>query len=213
MTDRSGKHWTEEEIEYLETYIGSLSMSAIAQKLGRTPEAVLSKAEKLGISNTKIACGMLTVRQLAKCLCIDDKAVKRMIINHGLPAKQRDFRIRRVKNGRNGAVNVKQLSYYINPKKFWKWAEEHKHLINWHNVPQYSLPFEPDWLDERRKEDFYRWANKRKPWTTEQDDQLWRLYYQENMPQKKIAEIMGRTSTGIEKRLKRLRDKRLQTIS
>lgn len=213
MADRNCKHWTEEEIEYLETYIGSLSMSAIAQKLGRTPEAVLSKAENLGIANTRVASGLFTMKQLAECLCVDGKTIKRMIDKHGLPASKRDFRIRRVKNGRNGAVNVKPLSYYIDIKKFWKWAEEHKDLFNWNKVPQYALPFEPDWLEERRKEDYYRWANKRKTWTPEQDEQLWRMYYQENMQQKDIAEIMGRTCIGVQRRLKRLRDKKLLVTS
>lgn len=212
MANQYTSGWSEEEIEYLEFNIGTWDLDRIAKKLGKTPEAVLSKADKLGIANTKVASGLLTMHEMAIALCVDDKTVKRLIVNHGLPAKQRDFRIKNKEVDENGKKKTKRLFYYIDVKSFWKWAAENKDLINWHQVPKYALPIEPEWLDERRKEDYYKWLKRRRPWTPEQDTQLWSMYYQEGMAQKEIALLLGRPVRGVEKRLKRLREKKLLAV-
>lgn len=205
MANQYTSGWTDQDIEFLENSIGVLSYDKIAKKLGKTPSAVDRKIDKLGIGNTKISSGMLTMHQLSKCLCIDDKKVKKLIVENGLPAKQKDFRI-------SDKNKTKRLLYYIEVREFWKWAEENKDLINWYQVPQYSLPPEPDWLEARRREDYPKWLKRRKPWTEEQDAQLWNLYYKEGKLQKEIAIIMAKTQCSVEKRLKRLREQKLLVV-
>ncbi|AFQ30432.1 sigma factor-like helix-turn-helix DNA-binding protein [Bacillus thuringiensis] len=204
--------WTEEEVDYLESNIGVWDFDRIAKKLGKTPKAVLKKAESLGIANTKVASGLYTMHEMAQALCLDDKTVKRLITNHGLPGKQRDFRIKNKEVDENGKKKSKRLFYYIDVTDFWKWAEANKDLINWHQVPKYALMPEPEWLEERRKTDYYKWANRRRPWTPEQDAQLWSMYYQEGMTQKEIATLLARSVNGVEKRLKRLREQKLVAV-
>jgi hypothetical protein len=205
MANQYTNGWTDQDIEFLENSIGVSSYDRIAKRLGKTPLAVESKAEKLGIGNTKISSGMLTMHELANCLCLDDKTVKRLIVNHGLPSVQKDFRIRKT-------TELKRLFTYIEVREFWKWAEGNKDLINWYQVPQYALTPEPEWLNERRKEDYYKWLKRRRPWTPEEDIQLWNLYYKDGLPQKEIAELMARPTSGVEKRLKRLREQKLVAV-
>lgn len=202
MANQYTSGWTEEAMRFLDESIGVLSFDKIAKKLGKTPQAVESKIDKLGIGNTKIACGCYTMHELALALCITDKKVKRLIIDKGLPAFQKDYRVS--KTGES-----KRLFYYIDIQKFWKWATANKDLINWYQVPQRSLPCEPEWLKERRKEDYYKWLKRSRPWTNEQDQRLWSLYYLENKSQKEIAEVMSRTVNSVERRLNRLRQQKL----
>ncbi|MBJ8108972.1 sigma-70 family RNA polymerase sigma factor [Bacillus cereus group sp. N6] len=205
MANQYTSGWTEKDIEFLENSIGVYSFDRIAKKLGKTPLAVESKAEKLGISNTKLASGFITVHELAQCLGVCSKVVKKFTENNGLPTTQRDFRIKK-KHG------TKRLLTYIDIDNFWKWAEGNKDLINWYQLPKYALTPEPEWLEERRKEDYQKWLKRPRPWTPEQDAQLWHLFYVEGKPQKEIGEIMHRTKNGVEKRLKRLREQKLIAV-
>lgn len=205
MANQYTSGWTEKDIEFLENSIGVYSFDRIAKKLGKTPLAVESKAEKLGISNTKLASGFITVHELAQCLGVCSKVVKKFTENNGLPTTQRDFRIKK-KHG------TKRLLTYIDIDNFWKWAEGNKDLINWYQLPKYALAPEPEWLEERRKEDYQKWLKRPRPWTPEQDAQLWHLFYVEGKPQKEIGEIMHRTKNGVEKRLKRLREQKLIAV-
>ncbi|TNP18980.1 sigma-70 family RNA polymerase sigma factor [Bacillus tropicus] len=205
MANQYTSGWTEKDIEFLENSIGVYSFDRIAKKLGKTPLAVESKAEKLGISNTKLASGFITIHELAQCLGVCSKVVKKFTENNGLPTTQRDFRIKK-KHG------TKRLLTYIDIDNFWKWAEGNKDLINWYQLPKYALTPEPEWLEERRKEDYQKWLKRPRPWTPEQDAQLWHLFYVEGKPQKEIGEIMHRTKNGVEKRLKRLREQKLIAV-
>lgn len=209
MANQYTSGWTDEDVAYLKDRIGSLSFDKIATKLGKTPLAVIRKAEKLGISNTKFASGLMTMHELASCLCVSDRVVKRLIVKNGLPAERKNFRSNY--SAKDGKKISKRLFYYIDVKQFWKWAENNKDLINWYQVPYLALPPEPEWLEDRRKEDYYKWVARPRPWTPEQDSQLWALYYREGIPQKKIANIMSRSKNGIEKRLKKLREIKLQS--
>lgn len=205
MANQYSNGWTEKDIEFLENSIGVYSYDRIAKKLGKTPTAVKSKVDKLGIGNTKLASGLITVHELAKCLCVCSKTVKKFAENHGLPTVQRDFRIKK-------EDGVKRLLTYIDIDKFWKWATENKDLINWYQLPKYALTPEPEWLEERRKEDYQKWLKRPRPWTPEQDAQVWHLFYTEGKTQKEIGVIMNRTKISIEKRIKKLREQKLVAV-
>ena len=208
MANQYTHAWTPEDIEILETSIGTMSFNAIAKKLGKTPGAVSRQADKLGISNTKLASGLVTMHELAQCLCTYDKKIKRLIDNEGLPGKRRDFRIRKALDGKGNRRNEKRLLYYIDVEEFWEWAEDHKDAFNWYPVPKNSLVPEPEWVDERRKEDYYKWNEVNFSWTDEKNEQLWRLFYEEDLKQKEIAVRLGCTHNAVRKQLFRLREKK-----
>jgi DNA-directed RNA polymerase specialized sigma24 family protein len=198
--------WSDEDVQVLLEGVGVLTFDGIARKLGKTPEAVESKLDKLGAANTKIASGLITMHELAIFLCVDDKVVKRLITNHGLPHYRKNFRrYEYAKKMVDGKRISKRLFYYINVEEFWKWAEENKDLINWHQVPEDALPPEPLWVNARRKEDFYKWLKRPRPWTPEQDNLLKQYYYTQGMTQKQCGTMLGRSESSVEKRLARLR--------
>lgn len=190
--------WTTEQIDILKSCVGKLTFDKIAKKVGKTPEAVESKLDKLGLANTKIASGLVTVHELAVTLKVDDKTVRRWIENRGLPAEKKNLRY----GNKNG---TKRLFTYISIEDFWKWASKHKDLINWYKLERNVLIPEPDWVEKRRKLDYYK-KPARKPWTPQADRKLWKLYYVDGLPQKEIAILMDRTLNSIERRLKRLRE-------
>lgn len=206
MPKNNQKLWTVEQNHYLELNIGVKSFTQIAKKLGRSPKAIQRQAEKLGISNTKVASGKLSVHMLATALNLADKTVKKLIVQNGLPTVQFDFRY----NSKD-EKQPKRLSYYIDIQEFWNWAKDNKQLINWYKVEKNALPLEPEWIAEQRKADYYDWGNQKKLWNRDEDNLLWNMYYQQGLSQKEIAENLSRTVAGVQRRLKRLRDKRLAT--
>lgn len=52
------------------------------------------------------------MHEMAQALCLDDKTVKRLITNHGLPGKQRDFRIKNKEVDENGKRKAKDFLLY-----------------------------------------------------------------------------------------------------
>lgn len=203
--------WTDEQKSFLANHVGDWSFEKIAKKLGKTAGAVESQIDKMGIANTKLSSGFLTMHELAIGLCVSDKKVKRLIDKCGLPAERKDFRAGdRYSYDEDGNKKEKRLFYYINMDKFWKWAEKNKDEINWHQVPKYAFAYEPSWLDERRKEDYYKWLKRKRQYTSEQDHLLLHLYYNQGLKQKEIALLLGRSTGSVEKRLKRLREQNKQ---
>lgn len=199
MANQYTNAWTVEDERYLEENIGTVTFNTIAKSLGKTTGAVITKAEKLGISNTKVACGLITINELSNILCVEWKVLKGWIDQYDLPAKRRNFR----EYKRN-----KRCFYYIDIEEFWKWASLNKDLINWFPLERQALPLEPEWVEERRKSDYYKWITRRRYWTPEEDSKLWSMYYDQGITQKEIANTLLRTERAIEKRLKRLRELR-----
>lgn len=196
--------WSDEEVDILMESVGVLTFDGIARKLKKTPRAVESKLDKLGMANTKFASGMITMHELSVALGIDDKVVKRWIDNKELPHIRKNFRYGEY-NERRGREK-KRLFYYINVDEFWAWAGKNKDVLNWHRVPEDALPPEPLWVNPQRKIDFYKWEKQRSAWSEEQDKLLWQYYYQDNLPQKQIAMLLGKTVSRVEKRLRKLRE-------
>ncbi|MEK1828921.1 hypothetical protein AAAC51_07175 [Priestia megaterium] len=107
MGNQYSHKWSEEDFELLDKYVGKMSIDAIANKLGRTPIAVARQIDKIGIGDMQVASNSITIHALAKHLNVHDKKIKKLVVEHGLPAKRRDFRIRRTKSGNLNERNEK----------------------------------------------------------------------------------------------------------
>lgn len=195
MTNQYTDGWSHQEEELLLNYVGHLSFEEISKKLKkRSVSAVERKVERMGIANTQIMSGMVTVHHLSQILGISDKTIYRWADKHDFPIHKKNLR-----NKGTRSFN------YVSVSEFWNWAANHKNRINWFKVEPLVLIPEPDWVEQRRKEDFYKKPPK-KVWSLEDDLKVWHLYYTEGLPQKEIAIIMELTQNSIEKRLKRLRE-------
>lgn len=203
MIENHQKQWTPELDSKLEEMVSSnRTYRTIAKALGRSQEAIERRIVRLGIEDKHLATGTLSAKALAEIVGVDPSTViKYWIKENGLPAQQKSFR---------GDKNKKHKPYYIFPEDFWEWAESRKKYIQFSKIERGILLPEPDWLEEELKFEFHHpLAKQRKIWTDEEDDQLWHMYYTKGMLQKEIAQQLKRTKSSVEKRLKRLRIKRL----
>lgn len=187
-----GRLWTPEEEQFLQENVGKFSLSVIAKRLGRTVEAVETRLHRLGIGETKFMSGCLTANELARVIKIDHHSVVNWIKKHGLPAKQKITR-------------VKARYYLIDPKDFWKWAEENKDKVPFARIEPNSLPPEPDWVKaEREREWMENPRRQQEKWTSEEDERLEQLIKM-GYSYREIGRILGRSEIAVGKRIHRLR--------
>lgn len=199
MLERQGKAWTDEEDEKLfELYSQFKTNEYIAKQLDRSTAGVKRRLERKG-SSKHLATGTITANELAKALGVDSTTIISHINEKGLPVRK--FYV----NGLDSKYN----RYYINIERFWAWVSQHKDLYRWSKMKERTLLPEPDWLAEAIEKDKRLPKHTRKPWTPQEDDQLWNLYYVKNMMQKDIAKKMNRPKNGVERRLNRLRKMRI----
>ncbi len=124
--------WTVNQEEYLISAYGSVSLEAICKRLKKTKCSVKQKAKRLGLAIYKGRDGM-SASELASSLGMDRKNVTNWLRSGDLKAK-------RWSHG--------QHAYYaITTENFWKFAFEHRFLINWTRYDRSLIP-EPPWVAE-----------------------------------------------------------------
>ena len=80
-----------------------------------------------------------SVKTLAKCFHSDIRVILRWIDKFDLPCKKVEL--------------DNQTRYSIDPVEFWKWAENHKDIINWKKYERETLFPEPSWINYEWKKD------------------------------------------------------------
>ncbi|MBS4189964.1 helix-turn-helix domain-containing protein [Bacillus sp. FJAT-49705] len=185
------KVWNLEEIEYLKEQIGVHKITTIAQTMDRSYHSVIVKMNRLGISNTKLHTGLITIGELAKLVKVDRNTVKWWVEKHGLPCTKK---VTRKSKG----------FYFIDPSDFWKWAEENKDRVQFSNIDSKVLLPEPEWVqEERQKENDVVKKRAYKTWTTKEDQLLLKLR-SEGLTFTEIAVKMNRSSISVARRIKRI---------
>jgi hypothetical protein len=157
MPNRS---WTREDSEYLQERWGVVSIKAIAKHLERSFNAVKLKAQRLHMGDPRMNFEGITINQLAIALDRDHHILKGWIKRYGMPAKKKIF---------CQESRVLVISY----SEFWKWAEQHKELLNLAKMESNMLGAEPDWVKIKRSADIKRSQKTKQAvdWTPK-DDQL-----------------------------------------
>jgi hypothetical protein len=187
------KEWNNEEIEHLKEFIGQHKVTTIAQYLDRSYESVRVKMTRLGLSNTKMQTGYITIGELSRHLKVERNTVKCWAKNHNLPFVKKTTR--------------KSRSYYfIHPKSFWKWAETHRELVQFSSIEHQVLLPEPGWVNKERKKEMEDKIIKKKaykPWTTKEDQKLLQLRGQ-GFTHKEIGHRLNRSATSIARRYSRI---------
>lgn len=189
------KKWSAEQIEYLEENWGEVSIKTIAQKISRSSGAVISKAQKLGLGSCYKTGEYLNAYEVSKIMGVDSHMVPEYwIVKYGLKGRKR--------------VLKKLSAYQIELNDLVKWLKNNQDKWDSRKVELYALGKEPQWLKDKRKSDLNLPKKQFQIWTKEQDEMLINYYYS-GKKQREIAEIMGRSIDGIEKRIHRLRKKGL----
>jgi len=183
------KHWTPEEIDYLESKWGNRSIAGLAKTLGRTVQSVDQKARRLGLGPSKSGGELVNISNLATAIGVNFHTVKRWVDACGLKA-------RRIKS-------VKNTSHKVELPVFWKWAESNKQRLNFANFEPLALGIEPGWVDEKRKadqKDPSKALNKRK-WTDDEDAVLIAQAKSGRYTYQEMSESFKRSEKAIQKRL------------
>ncbi|GKU79803.1 HTH domain-containing protein [Paenibacillus sp. L3-i20] len=192
----SRRQWTKEEVEFLENRWGVVSLKAIAQKLDRNMSSVKQKAEHIGLGDARMNFDGITICQLAKALGREYSILKGWINRYKMPAKKKIF------------VSEARV-WIIGYKEFWKWAEQHKELLNLAKMEENMLGPEPNWVKVKRNADLLRsqrtWQST--AWEAKEDQKLLQLVRLPNITYPELAKQLNRTETSIRRRLYDLNSK------
>lgn len=175
------KRWTDAEAVYLESEYGKYSAKVLASKLGRTEYAVNAKAWKMGLrmlDNQE----WLTTADFCEHTGIHRSTMEYWIKECGFPTTK-IFKYRR-----------------IYPKRFWKWAEENKHRIQWANFPDYGVGNEPKWVKTARQGNTFR-TTKRRPWTQWELNKLELMLEQDKYTYPELSKELNRSHGAIKRKI------------
>lgn len=192
MKKVKARRWSDEDIEYLESSWGAVSIKGIAKKLGRSINAVKLKAQRIGLDDARTHYDGITVSQLSSVLNTDYGTLKNWIKSYSFPAKKKTF-----------AVENKVL--VVAYDDFWKWAEDNKHMLDFSRLERLSIGPEPEWVEEKRKADQLTKLHTPKPhntpWSTGDDARLKWMLQQHRYSYPEIANEVKRTQAAVKRRI------------
>ena len=185
------KLWSKEEVDYLMDNWGTISIKAIAKKLGRSEAAILVKKNKLKLGRFDESGSYITWNQLLVALGFERNGSYKTtswIENRNFPVKN--------KKVLNDRVKIVYLD------DFWKWAEKNKNFINFSKFEKGMLGIEPEWVKDKRSYDIQT-SNKYKktPWTPKEDEYLTFLLKQHKYNYDEISKEICRTVGAVQRRI------------
>ena len=180
------KRWTKQEMEYLDFHWGSMSIPAIAKKLGRSVVAVQGKAYRMGYTCHIHSGQLITLNMLADAINKKCQTISTTWVKRGLPVKYRK--------------SINRQYRMIDIDEFWAWAEHHKSLIDFSKIEENILGKEPEWVKEARHVSFVSRRNTQK-WTSADDTKLKFMLSQYKYTYADIAEELNRTEGAVKRRI------------
>lgn len=186
--DKERCRWSKEEIDYLENAWGQVSMPSIASHLGRTVNAVKVKAVRLGLGAHIHGGVRITFYQLCKAIGKKNSysSIKKTWLEHGFPVTYQRC--------------VKNKWAMVDIEDFWKWAENHKMLVDFSLIEKGVLGKEPEWVDKARRASFAGKVKASK-WTKSEDDILIALLKQYKYSYNDLCIRLNRTEGAIKRRI------------
>ncbi|NEZ46131.1 hypothetical protein FDF74_02760 [Clostridium niameyense] len=190
LTNKKIRRYTREDVMYLEENWGVSSLKTIASNLGRTELAIIMKANKMGLGDSKLSLDGITISQLARTIQVHYQSIMRIWVEkYNFPVKSRVLINKRVR--------------YVRYEEFWKWAENNKNLIDFSRVEENILGKEPKWVKEKRRIDILadnRSRNK-KEWTEAEIERLKSLLSTYRYTYADISERLGRSECAIKRKI------------
>lgn len=186
------RSWFDCETEYLEDNWGKLSVGTIAKKLGKSENAVILKAKRIGLGPSISAQGKLNANQLADAIGVDIHA----IIDYWIPK----YGLRAVRK----VTRLVNKFWLIDIKDFWKWAEKNQDKFDSRRFEPLSLGPEPKWMKEKRKADMSLPVRRFQKWTVKEDEKLRAMFKSGLYNRNQIGEHLGRSGIAVQRRLTRI---------
>jgi DNA-binding CsgD family transcriptional regulator len=200
--------WTIEEEEYLMNKWGKMTVANISKKLGRSENAVLLKAHKLGLKNQVIANGTyLRPKDIADMLNIEIRNIYNWL-DYGY-INYRKFKIKSIKKYQITMDSFKEfLHKYQNlwNAKFADLILIKSCFINCTAVSNYDDYTLPLWLEEKISKDVTLIkAKEYKSWTTKEEEKLIFLL-QQGKNNKEIASILNRSIYSVQGKVRHIKN-------
>lgn len=197
---KAKQKWSPEDDAYLQDKWGANSIKTIAKNLGRSENAVIVRAQRLGCGAFLDAGVYVALNQILVELYGGNNgtgyARDRLINKYGLPVKEKV-----VKRCRFKVVDIEE---------FWKWAEKNKSILDFSKMHPYCFGAEPDWVKLKRNNDKRRsWqlVPHNTPWTTSDDQKLRRLLKANRYTYTDLSREFRRTEGAIKRRMTTLQIK------
>lgn len=192
------KKLTTDKLELIEKYSASYSIDQLAKRFDVHPSYLKQVMIREGIYNIQEFHGFYTASSLGRAAGVSSETVRRWVHKYGLPYK----RIARYQD-------TDPMRIYITIEDFWKWAESNQSLLSFRKANFDELAPVPRWAEKKKKQDL-SCPPKQKIWTKAEENRLLFLYYQEGKTQKEIALQLGRSLSSVEKKIKRISDKKMK---
>ena len=186
------KKWTQAEEQQLAEEWGTYSIDTIANRLGRSRNAILVKVARLGLGAYLENSAMISFNVL----------LKELGYSGGYGDRLKKFTQAGLKIH---PQRVKDCSFrMVDIDEFWEFAEQNKQLIDFSRLEKNALGAEPDWVKVKRVQDFKRNCAV-KPhnakWTESEDKELLRLLRTYRYTYPEIANRLQRSEGAIQRRV------------
>lgn len=186
------KKWSKEDEAYLQDNWGMKSIKTICKTLGRSENAIIVRAQRLGCGAFLDAGLYITCNQLITELYGDAGVGYAMhrLIDNGMPVKEKKARRCRFK--------------VVDIEEFWKWAEQNKSLLNFSRMQPYCFGSEPDWVKVKRDNDKRQsWSRvpHNTPWSGADDRKLKRMLQANQYTYTDIATELRRSEGAVKRRI------------
>lgn len=173
-----GRRWTQEELQILEESIGTFTVATIANRLGRSSNAVNMQLCRMNLSGFAKSTDLLNMAQVSRMLGVERRTIKTKWKSKGL---------RIMRKGCYLTVTQTALIKYL---------KDHPEDWNAAKVTDDSLIMGYSWYKEKKKQD----ANTQFRWTREEVARLKYLRHQ-GYTVSEIAQKMGRSESSIKYKL------------
>lgn len=187
------KVWSEAEEMYLEESWGVKSIKTIAKNLGRSENAVIVRAQRLGCGAFLEAGDYITLQQVLTELYGERNtsyARTRLVEKYGLPVKTKVVRRCRF--------------LVVNIGDFWNWAEKNKSVLDFSKMEPLCFGEEPEWVKVKRGNDKRQsWdvVPHNTAWTKSDDEKLRRMIKKKQYTYPEIARELRRTEGAVKRRI------------
>lgn len=192
------RNWTEAELDRLREEWGMYSVGTLAKRLNRSENGIVEKAVDLGLGAHLLASDLLSLNVLLQELGMTKKGScytwnYKKLMDAGLP-----IHTHRVRNCSFRMVDIEE---------FWTFAEKNRHLFDFSRLEENALGSEPEWVKEKRSDDYKRTCvvnTFKTKWTDEEEKELLRLLRLYRYTYAEIAARLHRSEGAIARRMQDL---------
>ena len=175
----AGRQWSEDELQKLEKWNGTCTCATMARRLGRSPEAVSKKMQRLGLLGFRQATDLLTSFQIQKTFGIQYRTLLYWSEKKGL------------------RLEKKENHLIVRQKDFYDFLKAHPDDWDARKVVDDSIFMNREWFLEKRRQDRNR---KKRGWTRDEVGHLI-ICYRKGIPVSQIAKEMGRTESSVKNKM------------